>query len=807
MNSFDAVSRCDLHVHSDASVMNDEWYTKFFGCPESYANPVRQYELCKTRGMTLVTLTDHDSIEGGLRLADHSDFFLSEEVTTRFPENGCVMHVLVWNITEDHHQELQRRRDNIYDLSRYLRATGLAHGLAHPLLSSNWRLDAVTLEKSLVLFSTLESLNGLVDRRTDPSMAHLLESLSPSVIETLSRKHGIPLPEGGARRPALTAGSDDHVHRRCGTVFTETDGVLDAPAFLDRVVRGEGRPVGSTADMNRMAACIKHTSYEHFRRECKDGQRAQSPFVDLMDCIAGRPPRITRDTTRTAASLVESLVASVGKIPHAGQPAVDISLTPEVPSAEHDERVSTAVVQMGDALLAKTVKNLADAILAFDIYGVLAVLPDLTGALVAAAPMLFAANHFAKQESQIRDVWRDWTTFPVPSPPEHLAVFSDSLDKVDGVATWCGRFGQQASKAGRKVWFAACDRTPPGEAAAGKHEPRDPERIPLVARFDLPIYPGFELTIPSLAATVEMLWRKGITHVEVSTPGPMGLAGLAAGRLLRLPVTASYHTDLPDLLATLTGEPSLAKLARSYLGWFYRAVDRVFAFSPASRDKLVAMGVPESTITLMPVAVDPADFSPHKSSATAFTSLGVDTRDRPIILSVGRLSEEKNIPLVVAAVESLQEREHPPLLVIVGDGPCRRDLEMRCKDKEFVVFLGFQQGEVLRNLYASAGVFVFASRVDTLGLVNLEALASGVPILVPDDSAIAQSLDHGSTAMFFAPNTEDLARTVALVLDNPDCASRLAEGGRRHTLALWRKADFEHIWTTMVGALGIRTPS
>ena len=807
MHISNAVSRCDLHMHSDASVMNDEWYTKFFGCPESYANPVLQYELCKTRGMTLVTLTDHDSVEGGLHLMDRSDFFLSEEVTTRFPENGCVMHVLVWNITEAQHKELQRLRDNIYNLSRYLRATGLAHGLAHPLLSSNWRLDAVTLEKALVLFPTLESLNGLVDRRTDASMEHLLASLTPEVLETLSRKHGIPLPEGGARRPALSGGSDDPVHRRCGTVFTEIDGVLDAPAFLAKVMRAEGRPVGSTADMNRMSACIKHTTYEHFRRECRDGQRVQSPFVDLMDCIAGRPPSITKDTTRTAAALVESLVSAASKIPHVGQPSVDISKTPEVPSAECDEHISSAVVQMSDALLAKSVKNLADSILSFDIYGILAVLPDLTGALVAAAPMLFAANHFAKQESQIRGVWRDWTAFAAPSATEHLAVFSDSLDKVDGVATWCGRFGQQASKAGRNVWFASCDDLAASDAHADDNPRRDTDNLPFVARFDLPIYPGFELTIPSLAATVEKLWRKRITHVEVSTPGPMGLAGLAAGRLLRLPVTASYHTDLPDLLATLTGEPGLAKLARSYLGWFYRSVDRVFAFSPASRDKLVAMGVPESTITLMPVAVDPTDFSPHKSTATAFTSLGVDTRDRPIILSVGRLSEEKNIPLVVEAVESLQERANPPLLVVVGDGPARRKLELCCQDKEFVVFLGLQQGEVLRNLYASARVFVFASRVDTLGLVNLEALASGVPILVPDDSAIAQSLDHGDTAMFFAPNGEDLARTIALVLDNPDCASRLAEGGRRHTLALWHKADFEHVWTTMVGTLGTRSPS
>jgi glycosyltransferase involved in cell wall biosynthesis len=802
MSLLKAVSRCDLHVHSDASVMSDEWYTKYFGCPESYASPLRQYELCKARGMTLVTLTDHDSIQGGLRLVDHADFFLSEEVTTRFPENGCVMHVLVWELTEEQHKEVQRLRENIYDLSRYLRETGLAHGLAHPLLSSNWRLDAVTLEKSLVLFSTLESLNGLVDRRTDPSMAHLLTSLTPAVLDTLSQKHGIALPAGGARRPALTAGSDDHVQRRSGTVFTEVDGALSVGAFLAKVMTGEGRPCGATADIQRMAACIKHTSYEHFQRERHNGLPVQSPFVDLMDCIAGRAPTNHGETTRTAAALVESLVAATKGIPNIGKACVDIRQTPEIASDDADACLSSAVVQMSDTLCAKAVKRLADSILSFDIYGVLATLPDLTGALVAASPMLFAADHFAKQESQIRHVWQQWTASAVPIAEEHMAVFSDSLDKIDGVATWCGRFGQQASKAGRKVWFASCGQLPTEQQSTV-----DPNKIPLVARFDLPIYPGFDLAVPSFAGTVAKLWQEGITHVEVSTPGPMGLAGLAAGRLLRLPVTASYHTDLPDLLATLTGEPGLGKLAQRYLGWFYRSVDRVFVFSPASKTKLMAMGVAENNITLMPVAVDPADFSPNKCSATAYTNLGIDARDRPIILSVGRLSDEKNIPVVVEAVERLQQRTNPPLLVVVGDGPARLDLELRCRDKEFVVFLGFKQGEVLRNLYASARLFVFASRVDTLGLVNLEALASGVPVLVPADSAIAQSLDHGNTAMFFKPTSFDLAQTIAFVLDSPACATRLADGGRRHTLALWREADFDRIWDTMMRMPSTRPPS
>jgi glycosyltransferase involved in cell wall biosynthesis len=146
-------------------------------------------------------------------------------------------------------------------------------------------------------------------------------------------------------------------------------------------------------------------------------------------------------------------------------------------------------------------------------------------------------------------------------------------------------------------------------------------------------------------------------------------------------------------------------------------------------------------------------------------------------------------------------------LLVVGDGPARRDLELKCADKEFVVFLGFKEGEVLRNLYASARVFIFASRVDTLGLVNLEALASGIPVLVPSDSAISQSLVHDENAMLFVPEVEDLAQTIEIVLDNPGRAARLAEGGRRHTIARWEGADFERVWKAMVRKTTLDPPS
>jgi glycosyltransferase involved in cell wall biosynthesis len=779
------VTRCDLHLHSDASLTTGEWFSQYFGCPESYADPMAQYELCKSRGMTLVTLTDHDSIEGGLRLIGKPDFFLSEEVTTRFPENDCQIHVLAWNITPDQHEELQRLRGDVYALTRYLRSERLAHALAHPMLSPNWKMDAVTMEKCLVLFPTIESVNGLMDRRTKPDIDHLLRSSTPQVLEALSRKHGLPLANGG-RRLALCAGSDDHVHRRCGTIHAEVKGALEAGDFLSRLMRGEARPVGATGNLDAMAVCVQRTTHEHFRRRGLEGDGQRNPFVDTVDILAGRTPAGNGSTSDLATLLLDRLASAARPQAASIGPALDLFDQPAESLDEADRRVIGALGKVSDELSSRALATLGTSILTFDVYGVLSSLLDLAAAMTAEAPYLFAADHFARQEEQVRRIWQGWSAFPPYEHEEHLAVFSDSLDRIDGVATWCKRFRDQARQAGRPVWFARCAR------------PGAEDGLAAVARFDIPVYRGFELAVPSLSSVVDGLWRRGVTHVELATPGPMGVAGLAAARLLRLPVTASYHTELPDLVQALTSEPKAADLVRGYLGWFYRSVDRVFAFSEQSRAKLLAMGVPGERIELVLAAVDPTTFGPERASKTAFQDLGVTRGERPIILSVGRVSKEKNIPLMIEAVARLQAAPNAPHLVIVGDGPDREDLEESWGTRSFVTFAGYQEGEALGRIYASADLFVFASTVDTLGLVNLEAMASGLPILVPSGSAIAQQLVDGKTALFYEPSPEALAGALASILAAPAQAARLGTNGRQEAVRRWAAAGFAPIWRRMV---------
>src|SRR5438045_6784062 len=121
--------RCDLHIHSTASGMCNTPLLERF-CKESYNRPDQVYARCKQLGMSIVTLTDHDSIDAGEILRCHKDFFLSEEVTCRMP-SGTEVHIGVYNLTERHHVEIQRRRTDFVSLVMYLTEQKLFFSVNH----------------------------------------------------------------------------------------------------------------------------------------------------------------------------------------------------------------------------------------------------------------------------------------------------------------------------------------------------------------------------------------------------------------------------------------------------------------------------------------------------------------------------------------------------------------------------------------------------------------------------------------------------------------------------------------------------
>ncbi|MBA2433358.1 MAG: PHP domain-containing protein, partial [Chthoniobacterales bacterium] len=232
------MSRCDLHVHSRHSARSEEWLFRRFDLPDSYSDPRELYAELRGRGMDFVTLTDHDTIEGCLAIADLDHTFISEQVTTYFPHDACKIHLLVWGITEAQHAQISQLRSDIFDLQLFLSQERIAHSVAHPLYSINGKLQTSHLERLILLFKHFEGVNGLRDALLSELAQQILGGLTPEKIEEMANRHDLAPTHPEPWRKTLTGGSDDHGGMFLATAFTETPAAATPVEFLQHVQVG-----------------------------------------------------------------------------------------------------------------------------------------------------------------------------------------------------------------------------------------------------------------------------------------------------------------------------------------------------------------------------------------------------------------------------------------------------------------------------------------------------------------------------------------------------------------------------------------
>ena len=201
--------KIDLHVHSRHSTRPSQWFLQKLACPESFTEPRRLYDIAKARGMDMVTIADHNTINGALEIAHLPDAFISEEITSYFPEDRCKIHVLALDIDEAIHADIQKVRENVFELVAYLREKGITHVAAHPLDGVNDKLTVGHFEKMLLLFENFE-INGTRDAFQNDILRAVLAGLSSEDIERLSVTHDLEPAFEAPWIKRLTGGSDDH---------------------------------------------------------------------------------------------------------------------------------------------------------------------------------------------------------------------------------------------------------------------------------------------------------------------------------------------------------------------------------------------------------------------------------------------------------------------------------------------------------------------------------------------------------------------------------------------------------------------
>jgi glycosyltransferase involved in cell wall biosynthesis len=311
-----------------------------------------------------------------------------------------------------------------------------------------------------------------------------------------------------------------------------------------------------------------------------------------------------------------------------------------------------------------------------------------------------------------------------------------------------------------------------------------------VSSVPLPGAPDVRLAVPRAGAVAAFAARFAPDLVHCTTAFVLGRLGQRVARRLDVPLVTSHHTDLARATAAY-GAPWLHGPVARYLGRFHRRAHRVYTPSCAAREDLLARGV--RGVEIWGRGVDLERFHPRQRAAGFREELVLGRRFT--FLFVGRLAAEKDVERIAAAYA--QMREWLPMestrLVIAGVGPC--ELAIRAMAPPGVVLLGQLDRETeLPRLYASADAFVFASTTATLGLVVLEAMASGLPVIAAPAGGVAEHLRHGENGLAYAPgDTLELARAMHLLATNPPLARRLGRGARRTAEALSWEAELDRL--------------
>lgn len=317
---------------------------------------------------------------------------------------------------------------------------------------------------------------------------------------------------------------------------------------------------------------------------------------------------------------------------------------------------------------------------------------------------------------------------------ESVAAFTDTyLPTVNGVtytlSTW------------RDRWHARGGRMDIIYPEAGPHEPAPGERP--VQSVPFPFYDGYRLGLPRIPPGVA-----GVDLVHIHTPFSLGIAGLRYARKADVPLIASYHTPTGEYAQYLApfsiGVKAIRAASERWERWLLDHADHVLAPSEATRSHLTETVRTTTDITVLPNGVDTNHFRPV-NPATFLASHNLP--DQPLIGYTGRHGYEKHLKHLIDATAGLDVA-----LVMAGDGPARPMLERHAATKDVdATFLGFLDRAELPAFYSAIDVFGFPSPVETEGIVALEAMACGTPVVGANTGALATTIDHETTGYHFPP--------------------------------------------------------
>jgi phosphatidylinositol alpha 1,6-mannosyltransferase len=344
-----------------------------------------------------------------------------------------------------------------------------------------------------------------------------------------------------------------------------------------------------------------------------------------------------------------------------------------------------------------------------------------------------------------------------------IAFFTETfLPKIDGIVnTLCHLLDYLAGRGHATLLFAP-------EGGPSRYAQTPVIGLPGVS---VPIYPELKLVLPHIDVSRHLTtFRPDLIHIL--NPVSLGLVGLNQGQALKVPVVASYHTDIPGF-AVRWGFGVLRDPFWTYFRWLHNQADLNLCPSAVTEAELIRQGFERTKIWSR--GVDIERFHPRHRSVEWRNRLTGGRPESPLLLCVGRLSPEKRLDWLRPVLAALPQAR----LAIVGDGPARPDLE-RLFAATLTTFTGYLRGHDLSCAYAAADVFVFPAANETFGNVALEAMASGAPVVAARSGGVLDHVLDRQTGLLFDPESQaDLVACVEKLVTNLWLARHLGKAARQ----------------------------
>ena len=714
-------SRVDMHCHSTASQLSRLGVQRSLGLPECATPPEEVYELAKRRGMDFVTITDHDTIEGALALADRPDCFVSEELTARFAGEPQAVHVLCYGITPGDHEWLQAHSGDVEACAAYLRENEITCALAHPFFDVGTALTRRHRRRLAELFPIWEVRNG--------SRAAELNMPAVVYIET-NDGTGI-------------GGSDDHAGVDIGRTFTEVPDARTPEEFLQQIRAGHASAGGTQGSAAKWA----HAAMALATRALGEGASESTPpdpgaVLKMAERVIregeAREGKVATDIgPADARALLEAWLGSVG-LELRGRELIDHLQADNFSHSDlyrrarrtHDRRLRVAVEQGSAAF---TVGDFPSA------------MNGVFEALLPALPYAPATAFLGAEVNRLRGR---------SDEPRRVAVIADGIGSMHGVTHTIEQIRERG--------------VPGFEVDVVGTDPGVDRRLPAATELEIPFYEGLPLGVPGLPDLVETLAEGNYELIHVTAPGPAGIAATMLSRVTGIPLLASYHTELAAYAGMRSDDGGIEAIARGALGAFYRVPGVVLSPSPAADASLAGLGLDPARVRRWERGVDLDRFDPAKARRDEYPG-------EIKVLYVGRLTREKGVDLLAESFLRAHRSDPRLHLLLAGGGP--EEAELRARLGEHATFLGWLGGEDLAEAYASADVFLFASSTDTYGQVIIEAAASGLPVVAVAEGGPAALVENRHTGLLCRPDADHLAGALLQLASSPLLRHHLGTSG------------------------------